>query len=291
MPTDSASGFSLWFRYSYMNQNQNWEGSSKAPASDNDDKRILTSFYTIGGQYMIDRSWSVMLELPTYSRQLTTTDDGSVFGPAGSIYTGRLTDMGDLQLTAIYTGLSQDLSTGLSFGVKLPTGNDTGPTGPLGGGEFDRDTLPGTGSTDLMIGGYHIGALTPDNALAYFLQARYIFAVLTRDEYRPGNELDAAVGLTYKFRPGGSLVLAPTLQMIGSFRAHDSGPNADELNSGYKRLLAAPGIELRFKKVRLYADVEFPVYQFANFAPVGTSDSSGQLVASTLFKAQIAYDF
>ena len=122
-------------------------------------------------------------------------------------------------------------------------------------------------------------------------QARYQFAVLTRDEYRPGNELDAAVGLTYKLRPGGSLVLAPTLQMIGSFRAHDSGANADELNSGYKRLLVAPGIELRFKKGRLYADVEFPVYQFANFAPVGTSDSSGQLVASTLFKAQIAYDF
>src|ERR1017187_6991324 len=56
IPVDSESGFSLWFRYSYMNQNENWEGSSKAPASDNGDQRINTSFYTIGGQYAIDRA-------------------------------------------------------------------------------------------------------------------------------------------------------------------------------------------------------------------------------------------
>ena len=125
-----------------MNQNQNWEGNSKAPASDNKDKRITTSFYTVGGQYMIDRNWTVMAELPTYSRKLTTTDDGTVAGPAGSIYSGKLTDLGDLQVTGTYTGLSPDMSTGLSYGVKLPTGNDTGPNGPLGGAEIDRELCP-----------------------------------------------------------------------------------------------------------------------------------------------------
>jgi len=293
MPSDSESGFSLWFRYSYMDQNQNWEGSSKAAASDNNDKEIKTSFFTIGGMYMIDRSWTVMAELPMYSRHLTTTDDGTVFGPAGSIYTAHLTDMGDLQLSGLYTGFSPDMSTGLSFGVKLPTGNYTGPTGPLGGSEIDRDTLPGTGSTDVMIGGYHVGGLNSDDSLAYFVQARYQVAVFTRNDYRPGNELDAAVGLTYSFGQLGPFAkVAPILQLINSYRYHDTGNAADYLNSGYERLLVAPGIELRLAKVRLFADVEIPVYQYTNSAlSVDVEGTAGQLVAPVLYKAQVAYDF
>ncbi|MFZ0693125.1 MAG: hypothetical protein WAN51_03065 [Alphaproteobacteria bacterium] len=293
LPTDSESGLSAWFRYAYMDQNQNWEGSSKAPASDNFDKEINTSFYTVGGQYMIDRNWTVMTELPVFARALTTTDDGTVFGPAGSIYTGHINDLGDLQVTGMYTGFSPDLSTGLTFGVKLPTGNYTGPIGPLGGAEFDRDSLPGTGSTDLMFGGYHIGGLNSDNSLAYFVQARYQFAVFTRDSYRPGNELDSAVGLTYDFGAIGRLTkVAPVLQILGSYREHDTEANADPLNSGYKRLLIAPGIEMRLDKVRLYADVELPIYQFTNAASSTLIEgTAGQLVAPALFKVQLAYDF
>ena len=293
MPTDSESGLSVWFRYAYMNQNQNWEGNSKAPASDNGDKDIKTSFYTVGGEYMVDRNWTVMAELPTYSRRLTTTDDGTKFGPDGSVYSGKITDLGDLQVTGMYTGLSEDMSTGLSFGVKLPTGNYTGPNGPLGGAEFDRDSLPGTGSTDFMVGGYHIGGLNADNTFAYFAQARYQFAVMTRDSYRPGDELDSAVGLTYDFGEKGPLnKVAPVLQLIGSYRQHDTGVNADQLNSGYERLLIAPGIELRLSKVRLYADIELPIYQHTNAASSpAVEGTSGQLVASTLFKVQLAYDF
>jgi hypothetical protein len=291
MPVNSESGFTLWFRYSYMDQNQNWEGGSKAPASDNSDVRIRTSFYTVGGNYMIDRSWSVMLELPVYSRRFTSTDDGTVAGPAGSLYTANLTDLGDMTLTALYTGLSPDRSTGLSLGVKLPTGNYTGPNGPLGGPEFDRDTLPGTGSTDLVIGAYHVGGLNSDDSLAWFAQAMYRFAALTRNDYRPGNDLNGALGLTWSPGERGSETrITPVLQLIGSARARDSGSASDPENSGYKRLLLAPGIEARIGKVRLYADVEFPVYQFTNAAPPG-SDSSGQLVAPLYFKAQVSYDF
>jgi hypothetical protein len=291
MPVNSESGFSLWFRYSYMNQNQNWAGSSKAPDSDNPDVRIKTSFYTFGGNVMINRSWSVMLELPIYSRQFTSTDDGSVAGPAGSLYTANLTDLGDLTLMGIYTGLSEDRSTGLSLGVKVPTGNYTGPNGPLGGPQFDRDTLPGTGSTDVVLGAYHVGGLNADSSLAWFVQAKYEFAVLTRNDYRPGNDLNGALGLTWSFGGRGSETrITPILQLIGSYRERDSGSASDPDNSGYKRLLLAPGVEARVGKVRLYADVEFPVHQFTNAAP-GGSDKSGQLVASTFLKAQISYDF
>jgi hypothetical protein len=293
MPTDAQSGLSAWFRYAYMDQNQNWEGSSKALAADNADKKISTNFYFVGAQYSVSPSWMVMAEQPVFSRSLTTTDDGTVAGPAGSVYTGRIADLGDLQVSALYTGFAEDNSTGISFGFKLPTGNYTGPTGPLGGAEFDRDSLPGTGSTDVMFGGYHVGALNAAGSLLYFVQARYQIAFLDRDDYRPGNELDGAVGVTYDFGEQGPLSkIAPILQLIGSDRARDSGANADPLNSGYRRLLVAPGLELRFNQLRLYADIELPIYQNTNAASsLAIEGTAGQLVASKLLKMQVAYDF
>jgi hypothetical protein len=293
MPADSQSNGEVWFRYDYMDQNQNWEGDHKAPASDNQDKQINTSFYTVGGQYMVNRHWTVMAELPIFDRALTTTDDGTVFGPAGSVYTGHIFAQGDLQLTGVYTGLSPDMSTGLSLGVKLPTGNFTGPRGPLGGLEFDRDSLPGTGSTDLMVGGYHVGHLNTAGTLSYFVQARYQFAVATQDGYRPGNEFDSVVGLSYDFGAVGPVSkVAPFVQLVNSYRERDGGPEADPLNSGYERLLFSPGVEVRIKRVRILANVELPIYQDTNAAAsLATEDTSGQLVASTLVKVQFGYDF
>lgn len=294
MPADAATPFTVWFRYNYMNQNQNWEGSSKAPAADNDDKRILTSFYTVGGSYMINRDWTVMAELPTYQRAFTTTDDdGTIVGPPGTIFTGHLFALGDLQLTGVYTGLAKDMSTGLSLGVKLPTGDYKGPSGPLGGLEFDRDSLPGTGSTDLMLGGYHTGMLNTAQTLGYFVQARYQFAVATRDSYRPGNEFDAAAGVSYNLGGIGPITkVAPVLQVINSMRDRDSGSEADPLNSGYERLLIAPGINARINQLNIFADVELPLYQHTNAASsVSIEGASGQLVASALFKTQLSYSF
>jgi hypothetical protein len=293
MPGDAPSGFTAWFRYSYMDQTQNWEGVSKAPAADNQDKEILTSFYTVGGQYMINRAWTVMAELPIYDRELATTDDGTVFGPAGGVYKGHDTALGDLQITGLYTGLSPDLSTGLSLGFKLPTGDHTGPIGPLGGAEFDRDSLPGTGSTDVMLGAYHVGNLSPDGKFSYFVQGRYQIAFATQGGYRPGNEFDSAAGVSYNLGEFGLVKkVAPVLQLLNSYRAHDTGINADPLNSGYERLLISPGIEARINKVRIFADVALPIYQHANSAPsVAIEGTSGQLVAPALFKIQVSYSF
>ncbi len=293
-PNASDSGFTGWFRYSYMDQNQNREGVHSAPAGDNNDLDLKTSFYTIGGEYVISRRWTVMAELPIYDRSLTTTDDGSKIGPAGSIYTGRITALGDLQLSLLYTGFSADLATGLMVGVKAPTGDDRGPIGPLGGALFDRDSLPGTGSTDLMVGGYHVGPLTRGGKLSYFTQARYQFAVATQGGYRPGNELDAAAGLSYDIGPAGPLRdIVPTVQVLNSLRAHDTGTAADTLNSGYERVLIAPGVRLKLnRKVDLYADVEVPLYQHVNAAQnLDIEGKSGQLTAPVLFKAQINYAF
>jgi len=292
MPGLSEGNFSLFFRYDYMNQGQNWEQSHKAPASDNGDKNINTSFYTPGGVWQINQNFSVEAELPLFARHLTTTDDGTVFGPAGSVYTGKIFAPGDASVMGIYTGLQSNMQTGLIFGLKFPTGDWHGPNGPLGGAEFDRDSLPGTGSTDVIIGFYHNGTLTTDGRLGYYVQQRAQIAFATQGGYRPGNEFDSAAGLDYVFDRTGFLNrITPVLSVLNSFRMHDGGPEADPPNSGYERLLIAPGIEMRFRNIRLYADIEVPVYQFTNAAPLALEGTSGQLVASPLYKMQVNYDF
>jgi len=129
------------------------------------------------------------------------------------------------------------------------------------------------------------------------VQARYQFAIMTQSNvdgsYRPGNETDGAAGLTYDFGPRGPFAdVLPLLQLLGSWREHDTGTGADPLNSGYRRLLISPGIEMRLNSFRLYADFEKPIYQDTNAASnLAIEGTSGQLTASTLYKFQVAYDF
>jgi hypothetical protein len=293
MPDYSEGDYSLYFRYDYMNQNTNWRGASKAPAALNGDKDLNSSFYTEGAQWQINHDWTVMAELPVYARHLTTTDDGTVQGPAGSIYTGKIVSLGDLQLMTAYTGLSADMSTGLVAGVKLPTGDFTGPKGPLGGYEFDRDSLPGTGSTDIILGAYHNGALSEDGRVGYYVQTRADLPVAGQGGYLPGSEFDSAAGVDYNFdqvKPFKSIT--PVFSLLTSYRLRDSGPEADRYNSGYFRLLAAPGVQFHYRNIRLYADVEVPLYQHVNDAgSLLYNGTSGQLVASPLYKVQVNYDF
>lgn len=307
-PNQSDSGWSAFFRYNFMNQDKNWEGNSSAPAADNPDKQIKTSFFTFGGQYVINRDWGVMVEVPVFKRSFSSTGDGTAY-PNGTVFTSDMTDLGDTMVQGVYTGFSPDMSTGVTFGLKLPTGNYTGPyenpgqTGPgtTGGLVYDRDSLPGTGSTDFLLGAFHVGAINSDGTLSYFVQGRYDVPFMERagasGTYRPGNEFDTGAGIVYSLGAmGGFKSVAPVLQLIGSFRDPDSGTGANPgnpNNSGYRRVLVAPGIDVRSGKWKYYFDVSIPVYQHTNIDPNGMTDGNGdgQLIASTIWRFQIGYDF
>ena len=241
-----------------------------------------------------------MVEVPIFQRAFTSTGDGTAY-PAGSIFTSKVTDMGDTMVQGIYSGFASDHSTGLTFGLKLPTGNYTGPyvpanprLGTTGGLAYDRDTAPGTGSTDLLIGGYHLGFLTRDMRFSYFTQARYDIAFLERagasGTYRPGNELDAAAGVQYNLGAHGPFQnIAPLLQILASYRDPDSGTAASP-NSGFRRWLIGPGVAMSFSKFTLYANVDIPIIDHV-FTDVPASGNYGQLVPSTIWQMQLAYNF
>ena len=67
-----------------------------------------------------------------------------------------------------------------------------------------------------------------------------------------------------------------------SVRSRNVGAAAAPDDSGYQRVLLSPGIEVHLHPVKIYADVELPVYQNMN---------GNQLVAPALFKLSISYMF
>jgi hypothetical protein len=248
----SGAGGRVWLEYDFLDQGTNWHEAHKAPATDNEDKVLRTHFFTLGAQYMLNRSWGVMAELPYMDRYFkTTNDDGDVQGFEHSA-------IGDLRLEGMYTGFSPDMSSGVRFGVKLASGDFTYKN-------FDRDTSIGTGSTDLLLGGYHIGTLPltfRGRPFNWYGQIQWDVPFWTQQRYRPGKELDAALGAVYDFGAVGWFEeVAPEVKLVGSDRRRDNGANADHDNSGYDRLLLGPGLEVKLGVVRLYADAEFPVYQ------------------------------
>lgn len=267
MPTQPGGFVSL--EYDFMNQSQNWSGNRKASDDNNSDKDIRTDFFTGTVDYMFNRSWGYMVEVPVWQRHFETTDDNGVVGgfDHGAV--------GDVRVKGVYTGLSADMSTGLTFGLKLPTG-------PFDTPDFDRDTQIGTGSTDILLGGYHLGRIPGLSSLTWFANGQWDEPVLVMGLYRPGAEVDASAGTYYEGWNAGGVKIAPLAQVLGSLRWRDQGLAADPTDSGYKRVLLSPGLEVSKGAVRVYGDVEFPVYQFMN---------GNQLVAAELYKLNVGWTF
>jgi hypothetical protein len=274
----SGVGGMAYLQYDYQDQDRNWNGTAQAPASNNGDKQIETDFFIAGLQYMFDSSWGLQLEVPYDDRTFkTVTSNPNV--PNNTITTINWGAPGDIRVEGIYTGFFPDQSAGVTFGLKLPTGDWTYNNAY---GDVDRDSEIGTGSTDIMLGGFYRGNLDRNQKWDWFAQLQLDVPALIQAQYRPGVELDAAAGIDYKGLSLGRVKISPVAQVIFSERTSDSGAAANSDNSGYQRILLSPGIEFHIHPVKIYADAEFPVYQ--NF-------TGNQLAAPVLFKVSLSYMF
>jgi hypothetical protein len=263
-------GMDVYLSYDSQNQNHNWSGTSSAPVLDNDDRKITTRSYTLGLQAMFNSNWGTQREVPYVDR---------TFDSANNAASLQWSQFGDVRIRGIYTGISKDLSSGLTFGLKLPTGSFK-HTEALG--DIDRDTQIGTGSTDLLVGAFHHGRLSADTRWNWFVQAQLDVPAFSRDEYRPGLEGDATAGVYYDGFALGPVRISPVLQAVGSVRGRDSGLASSHADTGYQRVLVSPGVEFSFDRVKIHADVELPVYQHVN---------GNQLVSRYLLKAGVTCMF
>ncbi|HEY3755379.1 MAG TPA: hypothetical protein VGL42_04455 [Opitutaceae bacterium] len=272
MPTDT--GPTAYLDFDYQDQNQNWSGDSAAPAANNDDKDIRTSWYTFGYQQMFSREWGLRIDLPYEERHFVTT--GGATGD--QIVAMNFRGFSDARIEGIYTGLSADLSTGLMFGLKLPSGSYRIEDAY---NDIDRDTEIGTGSTDLLLGGYHRFFIA--NGWDGFAQVMLDVPALTQAQYRPGMEFDASVGTYFHGFSWGLLHVSPLAQLKLALRDRDHGAAAaNPIASGYARLFAGPGLEVDWHPWMLYAAVQLPFYQ----------DMRGnQLIARVQYQMNVSYRF
>ncbi|MFZ0829341.1 MAG: hypothetical protein WAO02_18175 [Verrucomicrobiia bacterium] len=274
----NGPGGMAYLQYDFQDQDRNWNGTSQAPSGNNPDKQIETDFVTAGFQYLFNRSWGVQLEVP-YDYRTFKTVTGNPSVPPNTVTTLNWGALGDIRLEGIYAGFFADQSAGVTFGLKLPTGDWTYNNAY---GDVDRDSEIGTGSTDILLGGFYRGNITKDEKWDWFAQLQLDVPVLIQAQYRPGVELDTAVGIDYKGFSLGRVRISPVAQAIFSERSSDSGDAANPDNSGYQRILLSPGVEFHIHPVKIYADAEFPVYQ--NF-------TGNQLAASVLYKVSVSFMF
>jgi hypothetical protein len=267
-----------FLQYDYINQDKNWNGANSAPESDNHHKKVQTQTVTLGMQTMFNRSWGLNVRVPYVNRQANMINEHhhghhTHEEPAKV----NVNSLGDIRLNGIYSGFFDDMSTGVTFGVKLPTGkyraNDL----------HDRPLQIGTGSTDIILGAYHLGKITDDGVMNYFIQTSWQKPVEIKDDYRPGDEFNLSVGANYDLGQVGVFKkVSPILQLVLTDKLKNKGINAAAEGSGYSRAMIAPGIEANYQQFRFYADFGLPVYNDVR---------DNQLVATTIFKFIIGYKF
>jgi hypothetical protein len=267
----NCQGGIAFLQYDQMNQTRNWHGENKSDGH-NHDKRIDTQTITAGGQYMFNRSWGAAIRVPYVTRLVDNLPHH------GDMTHVRHSDIGDIRLNGIYSGFFDDMSTGITFGLKLPTGQTNAK-------DFERNTQIGTGSTDTILGAYHMGTFGKDSKMGYFVQGSWERPFIRHQGYTPGYEISAATGVYYNLgKVGLANRVAPIFQFTGAKKGQDSGwvdPDHNP-NSGYGMVWFAPGIEVSVKQYKIYADIEFPVYRQVN---------GNQLVPQNIYKVILGYNF
>ena len=157
--TNNGSGISL--SSTYIESKQIYDGSKKVDSKGKKEGWLLynlTAFMPVGEKFSLE------LQVPYAIKTNVDLDDGT------NLNTGTLTTgVGDISLLGRYTFLKQHTldSTflgGFQLGIKLPTASTNLRNNA--GNPVDRHALPGTGSTDYIVGltsSYVLAQGSPEN--------------------------------------------------------------------------------------------------------------------------------
>ena len=256
----AVGGWHVDERVDYINQSRLQIGGKTAPTQDPGSvevqKSTLSVFYTTTIDYQAEGPWGVNLALPMQYRQHATYNDGSDWTPSKSQWNA----LSDIRLVGRYSGFSDDRSLGLQLGMKLPTGQTdrTFYSGDVSqvGAQVDRGLQPGTGTWDVLLGGFKNGQISAK--LEWFSTVLWQKPLQQDQGFAEGQKLTGTLGMRYNW----TALLSPQLQVNAQNRWRDQGVNADIANSGGQVINLSPGLFVNVRDdTSLYAFVQLPVYQ------------------------------
>lgn len=280
-------GFTAGLSYDYINQNQQRYGSGTASASQINsvwgsgnevEDYTVTRTTTASLNYSSD-TWGVDTLLPFVQRTHGTfgafdATTNNVPSPALSTAYASSSDngIGDIRVIGRYTGFSADKTTGIIAGIKLPTGstNANFNSGAGVGTPLDRSLQIGTGSTDLILGGFFSNTT---GEFGRFTQFTVQHAIATKTiagaDYRPGDAYALNTGIRYA-KYGAKFT--PMLQLNYIYRRPDTGAGATPADAltggpatGGSLMYLAPGFSARVGGgTSAYGFIQLPIYQNVN---------------------------
>lgn len=259
-------GWSADLRYESIRQDQPRHGTSNVGVGEipRHHDEVLTQNRNYLGtlDYTFNQDWGVNVLVPFVDRQ-----HDHIHNHMGGQISEHwdFTELGDVRVLARRRlATSEDAShssvatTGVNFGLKLPTGktdvrNDDGDLA-------ERTLQPGSGTTDLVAGAYYSKHM-PLRSLSWFTQAFAQLPLNTHEDYRPGNRLSLDAGMRYA--AGDRLGLL--LQLNTLLKARDRGVEAEPEDTGGTFVFLSPGVSYAFtRSVQAYGFVQLPVYQRVN---------------------------
>ena len=251
----------LDLRYEFIDQKHLRSGRRQITAAEDtgDTTELRTTNRNLLGtlDYALTNNWTVSAAAPIVSRSHSHIAD-----PAGAanVEAWNFTKIGDLRLLAFYRFDNPDpmVNYGLITGLKLPTGDYRVRNAE--GTMAERALQPGTGSTDLVLGGYYSAPAAHLDS-SWFAQALVQQAAATKDGFKPGAQYLLNLG----YRHPVSESWHALVQVNASIKGRDAGVNAEPDLSGSNTVFLSPGLGYALSRdAQLYGYVQLPVYRHVN---------------------------
>lgn len=249
-------------RFEFIDQDQPRHGNDDVAVGEihahHDEVRTINRNTVLNLDYGFDPHWGVSLILPYVDR-----DHDHIHHHHGAEIqeSWNFGEVGDARVIGRYQFAQQAFSErtyGVKFGLKLPTGDHEIVNAD--GDAAERTLQPGSGTTDLILGGYFQQAAT-GRKLRWFGQALWQQPLNAREDFKPGYVLALDGGLNYAVNDQLSALLQANLQIKG----RDSGAEAEREDSGARTLALSPGLGYALTRTtQIYGFVQLPMYEYVN---------------------------